>query len=284
MFRLFEFLRSVYILLLFLILEGAAVLYYTHSSSYTQAKMISFSSTVVGGVGGAWGDINSYFKLHSTNQELMGRITELESEVAIYRAQMSDSLLMAMSLHKEEVVEYMAARVVSNSINKPQNYLIINRGLEDGVRVDMAVLTPKNEMVGYVVECSGRFSVVMSMLNTNFRSSGKLDDDEHAGSIGWSGESRYHITMSELSKYTNLYEGAAVVTTGFSQLFPEGVKIGEVESFALNDAQTAYNVNIRLAADISALNEVLVVNNIATAEARYILERVDAGEIGVEEE
>ncbi len=278
MFRIFEFLRSVYLLLLFLALEGAAILYYTHSDSYTHAKMLSMTSSVIGGVGGVWGDITSYFSLHSTNKQLMERIAQLEEDNANYRAQSSDSTLMAMS-YVESNATYLAARVVSNSINKQQNYIIINRGLVDGIRVDMAVLSPSNEMVGYVVDCTDRFSVVMSVLNTEFHSSGKLDDDPHAGSIGWNGRSRYHITMSELSKYAVIQEGAKVVTTGFSKLFPEGVVIGEVESYELNDTQTAYNVQIALSAEISALNEVLVVNNITSAESRYILEQIEAGSL-----
>ncbi|MFI3247628.1 MAG: rod shape-determining protein MreC [Rikenellaceae bacterium] len=279
MFRLFEFLRSIYLLLLFLSLEGAAILYYTHSNSYTQAKILAVPSYVIGGVGSVWGDINSYFSLHSTNRQLLDRIMELESEVFTYKSRMSDSMLMAMNYQDQNEVTYMAARVVSNSINRAQNYMIINRGLDDGVRTDMAILTPSNEMIGYVIECSGHYSIVMSILNSNFRSSGKLEDDDHAGSITWDGESRYHITLSELSKYAVVNEGKEVVTTGFSQLFPEGVKIGEVVSYKLNDAQTAYDVRVKLAADISALNEVLIVNNIAAAEARYILEQIEAGNI-----
>lgn len=281
MFRLFEFIRSIYLLLLFLVLEGAAILFYAHSTSYTEAKMVAFSSSIVGGIGGAWGDAKSYLSLHETNTVLLDRIVELEGEIANYKAYMSDSTLMAMSYYNDAGVNYMAARVVSNSINRPQNYIIINRGLDDGVRIDMAVLTPRNEMVGYIVNCSSRFSVVLSVLNTNFRSSGKLINDDHAGSIRWGGESRYHITMSELSKYTNLQEGAEVVTTGFSQLFPEGVKIGRVTNYHLNATQTAYEVEIELAADISALNEVMIVNNIASAESRYILEQIDSGELEI---
>ncbi len=279
MFKLFEFLRSVYLLLLFLLLEGAAIIYYTHSSSYTQAKILALSSSFVGGIGGAWSDVTSYFTLRRTNKELLGRIIELEDEIALYKTHMSDSLLNVMSYNNESGVKYMAARVVSNSINKPQNYLIINRGLEDGVRTDMAVLTPNNEIVGYVVECTGRFSIVISVLNTSFRTSGRLESGSHAGSIGWSGESRYHVTMSELSKYADLSEGAKVITTEFSQIFPEDVTIGKVIGYELNETQTAYNVEIELASDISSLDKVLVVNNVASVEGRYILEQIESGAI-----
>ncbi len=144
MFRLFEFIRSIYLLLLFLVLEGAAILFYAHSTSYTEAKMVAFSSSIVGGIGGAWGDAKSYLSLHETNTVLLDRIVELEGEIANYKAYMSDSTLMAMSYYNDAGVNYMAARVVSNSINRPQNYIIINRGLDDGVRIDMAVLTPRN--------------------------------------------------------------------------------------------------------------------------------------------
>lgn len=277
MYRLFEFLRSVYIFLLFLLLEGLAVLYYTHSNSYTQARLLSISSSVVGGVGGVWYDINNYFGLRTKNRQLLDRVTQLEQELADIKSIERDSILTAMSSVDELGKRYIAAQVVSNSINKRNNFMILNRGVSSGIREDMAVVTPLYEMVGYVVTCSENFAIVMSVLNCDFHSSGKMDGDSHAGAISWSGEDRYSVTLSEISKYAELKEGADIVSTGFSQLFPEGVKIGTVSRFSLNETETSYVVDVKLSADISAISDVIVVNNISTVEGRELLNSVEGG-------
>ena len=128
------------------------------------------------------------------------------------------------------------------------------------VTTGMGVLSSDGAMVGYVVACSDRHAVAVSILNTSFRASGKLAGDDYFGSIYWTGGDRYHVHMNELSKYADISEGAEVVSTGFSQYFPEGVLIGYVESFSLSDTQMAYDVVIRLAVDVSQLTDVILVD------------------------
>ena len=48
--KLFEFIRSVYVVVLFVVLEAVAVSCYARSSYYTQARLLSRSNQVVGGV------------------------------------------------------------------------------------------------------------------------------------------------------------------------------------------------------------------------------------------
>ena len=76
--------------------------------------------------------------------------------------------------------------------------------------------------------------------------------------------------MNELSKYADIHVGDEVVSTGFSQFFPADVLIGRVESFALTETRTAYEVEIRLAADISALADVILVHNEDLEEVRKL--------------
>lgn len=121
-------------------------------------------------------------------------------------------------------------------------------------------------MVGYVVGCSERYSVVLPLLNTDFRTSGKIVGDDHFGSISWSGSSPYEVDMTELSKYAEIEVGAEVVSSGLSHYFPADVKIGYVESFELNDSQTAYDVKIRLAADMTRLGNVILIENMDFGE------------------
>ena len=55
--------------------------------------------------------------------------------------------------------------------------------------------------------------------------------------------------------------GDTIVSTSFSRYFPAGILIGTVEEFDLNETRTAYTVRVRLAAEMSRLNEVVLVGN-----------------------
>ncbi|MFR9619854.1 MAG: rod shape-determining protein MreC [Rikenellaceae bacterium] len=277
MYKLLEFLRSISIFMLFIIMEGVAIAFYAHSDSYTQAKLLGYSSSVTGGVSGVARGIGDYFSLRRDNDMLLQRIVVLEQQLDHYRQAMSDSMLLAHSTIDEQGVEYHAAHVVSNSINRQYNYLMIDRGYHTGIREGMAVVTPNNEIVGRVIRCAQYYSIVMSVLNRDFRTSGVLANGNYAGSLYWEGRNRYQLRMDDVSKYADIEEGLAVKTAGFSHIFPSGVLVGHVVGYALNSLQTSYSVDIELAVDMSTIDEVLVVNNRRMAEGMQLMSDFESG-------
>ena len=113
--------------------------------------------------------------------------------------------------------------------------------------------------------------VAMSVLNTSFRASGKLVGSDYFGSIYWDGADPHTVVLDELSKYADPQPGQEVVTTGFSQYFPADVLIGWVESAELNETRTAFKVRVRLAAEMSRLTDVILVENRDLTEIRDLL-------------
>ena len=274
MYKLIEFLRRIYVVLLFVAIEAIALDHYASSSYYTQAKILSRAHSVAGGLQSSVFGVKHYFTLRGENETLTQRVAELESELAYYREKevdaMTDSLTMegidSTTLEMLAKYRYTTARIISNSISRSRNFITLNRGLMHGVMEDMAVISPSGMMIGYVVGCSERYSVVLPMLNVDFRTSGKIAGDEHFGSIYWSGSSPYKVEMSDLSKHADIEVGDEVVATGLSHFFPEGIKIGYVESYSINDTQTSYHVTVRLAADMTKLNNVILIENVDYGE------------------
>ncbi|MCM1150819.1 MAG: rod shape-determining protein MreC [Alistipes sp.] len=262
MHKLIEFIRSVYLVVLFVVLEALAIGYYARSTYYTQARLLARSNVAAGAVHEGFAGLHRYFRLEAENRILIERVAELEERLAQYdEAANIDRLrdyMLDLGVSKYRV---MTATVISNSINRSQNFVTINRGRRDGVVPDMAVLAPNGAMLGYVVDCTDRYAVVMPVLNTSFRASGKLAGADYFGSIFWDGADPHVVSFGELSKYAEPRQGQEVVTTGFSQFFPENVLIGWVESFALDEARTSYTVRVRLAADPSRLTDVILVEN-----------------------
>ena len=269
MYKLIEFIRRIYVVLLFILIETIALNYYARSSFYTQAKILAHANSVTGALQQSIFSLRHYFTLRSENEMLAQRVAELENALTIYREQerqmQTDTLTMAAMdstmLASLAQYRYTTARVISNTINSSHNFITLNRGRQHGVLVDMAVVTPDGAMVGYVLECSERYSIVMPMLNTEFRTSGKISGDEHFGSISWNGTSPHRVQMSELTKYSEFEIGDEVIASGLSQYFPEGVRIGYVESLKENENHTSYDVEIRLAADMTRLSNVILIEN-----------------------
>lgn len=260
--KLLEFIRSVYVVVLFVVLEAIAISYYAHSTYYTQARLLARSNQLVGGVHGLFAGVRHYFSLGRENRELLAHVARMKEQLAMYEeaetAARLDGYMQDIGVSKYRI---MTASVTSNTVNRAQNLIVLNRGRRDGVAEEMAVLSSDGAMAGYVVDCTERYAVAMSVLNTSFRASGKLADAEYYGSIYWDRLDQNVVILGELSKYADPKPGQEVVTTGFSQYFPADVLIGWVESASLNETRTAYTVRVRLAAEMSRLNEVVLVGN-----------------------
>lgn len=262
MHKLFEFIRSIYVVVLFVLLEALAVSYYAHATCYTQARLLARSNQVAGGVHGLLAGIRRYFLLGDENRALLAYTAELKERLARYEeAESIAGFDTALAEIGESKYRVMNASVISNTLNRAQNLIVLNRGTRDGVVADMAVVSPDGAMVGYVVDCTERYAVALSVLNTSFRASGKLADSDYFGSVYWDGVDPDVVTLGELSKYSEPQPGQEVVSAGFSQYFPAGVKIGVVESAVLNPTRTSYTARVRLTARIARLTDVLLVEN-----------------------
>ncbi len=271
MYKLIEFLRRTYVVLLFVLIQAIALYVYSGSTSYTRAKILSQTVGLTGGVQGLIADVKSYFGLSSQNEVLARRVAELENELDIYRQQEAAAELAAvtLTLSDEESAEpvrqyeYDVARVISNSINSPHNYITLNKGTAQGITPNMGVVTPDGCMVGYTIACSENYSVVMPMLNVDFRNSGKLEGDNRIGAIVWNGVDPSHVTMNELPDYAQPSVGEEVYGSGLSHYFPVDMKvrIGYVESFTKGRNQTTFDVVVHLATDFASLDYVVLVRN-----------------------
>ena len=274
--KLILFIKRVYVPLLFIIFEIVALRYYAHSSSYAEARLLTASNRIVGGVYGSISGIGDYFGLRRENRLLLDEVARLNNELTRYRENEVYQLLDSLGSEIETKYTYMTARVIRNSVGRMRNFITLNKGLRDGVETDMAVLTPSGAMVGYVISCSERYAVCISILNVDFNASGKLAGDGHSGSIYWDGKSTENVQMHELSKYAAVEVGDTVVSTGYSLCFPEDVAIGYVTSVSADQTTSSYDLELRLAADMTRLNDVVLIKNVDLYELEALEAEADS--------
>ncbi len=296
MYKLIEFIRSTYVVVLFVLFEAITIGHYARSTHHTRARLLAKATQVVGAGHQALAGVRSYFRLERENRELLEYTASLQERLACYEvsydasAQIVPTVYAAtdstaadgadsLRMHRVDVVsptfgggQYRTstAAVVSNTINKSENFLVLNRGIRDGVKREMAVLSTNGAIVGYVVDCTERYAIVLSILSSSFRTSGKLSDSGYFGQIYWDGADPHTVLLGDLSKYADPQPGQEVVTTG-SLFFPDGIAIGRVLDARLDETGTTYTARVELAARLSGLSHVVLVENRDIDEIRQLL-------------
>jgi rod shape-determining protein MreC len=99
----------------------------------------------------------------------------------------------------------------------------------------------------------------MPLLNARFKIGGRLVESDYVCSIYWNGGSRYEVTAIEISKYAEPRKGMVVNVE--SDRLPSDVIIGTIEESEINASKSAYSAELRIAADMQRLSNLLVVEN-----------------------
>ncbi len=269
--KLIYFIRKTGVAIVFVILEIVAIRCYAYSTPYTQARLLVWSNAVVGAVHSTFAGISNYFTLRKENIRLTEHIASLENRIRTLEASLPEEALKVEGVLRK--YEYLSARVISSTTNRSRNFITLDKGVRDGVSADMAVMTPEGYAVGVVVDCSENFAVAKTLLNVDFRIGGVLANEGSHGSVVWRGGDTQVIDFVELSKYAKVQEGDLVQAAGFSHYFPKETIIGNIEVVQLAENGTSYNCEVRLAADMDRLFNVVLVRNTNAGEAQELEEK-----------
>ena len=270
--KLTYFIRKTGVAIVFVILEIIAIRTYAYSTPYTQARLLVWSNSVVRYVHSTFAGVSNYFTLRKENIRLTEHIAELENRIRVLEAVQPKSEVPIEGVLQK--YEYCSARVISSTTNRRRNFITLDKGFQDGVFADMAVMTPEGYAVGVVVDCSENFAVAKTLLNVDMRLGGVLADDGSHGSVVWRGGDTQIINFVELSKYANVKRGDLVRAAGFSHYFPKEVVIGNVEKIDLASSGASYNCKVRLAADMDRLRNVVLIRNNGAGEAQSLEQSV----------
>ena len=173
----------------------------------------------------------------------------------------------------DSTFQYTSARVINNSVNRPFNYITLNKGRKDGIKPDQGIISASG-IVGVVTNVSESYSVGLSVLNRRWSISAKLKKSGYFGSLFWQGNNYRMASLMEIPYHVEISPGDTVVTSGYSSVFPEGIMIGTIQSFDQSEGENYYNIQVELSTDFRALSYVEVVENVNREEINQ-LERVD---------
>jgi rod shape-determining protein MreC len=256
---LLYFLQKQYIYFLFLALEAISLLLLFNNNDYQNNALTTVSNGFAGSVLNMSSNVYEYFSLRRVNRILAEDNAKLHSNhsEAFYKAD-TGSFYQHDTLYKLEY-RYISAKVINNSTNKRNNFLMLNKGHRQGIENHMGVIMG-DRIVGQVVSVSDHFCWVMSLLNKDSRISGKFKKNNQLVNIEWGGGDYQIGDVKEIPKHVVIHKGDTIITSGNSDIFPEGLLIGTIDHFTIAQEENFNYASIRFATDFNSLNfvEVLI--------------------------
>jgi rod shape-determining protein MreC len=274
--NLWQFLIQHFHWLLFLFLEAVSVVLLFSYNSYQGSVWVSSANVVAGMVYQAQASVEHFFSLTDRNRALTEHNIFLERQLDIMRQQRADLKADTAMLQSEELkrlsdFELIPAKVVSNSVNRLDNLITIDKGSADGVKTDMGVVCG-NGLVGVVYLVSSHYAVVIPALNNRSRVSCAIRGHGYFGYLTWTGGDPSRANLEDVPRHARFKKGDWVETSGYSSIFPHGVSVGRIEKIFNSADGLSYRLQIHLSTDFSCLRDVCVINDKDMAERMRLKE------------
>ncbi len=272
--KLFDILKRYDYLLVFVLLVSLSLLLMARTTYYQSSRLAVWTASVVGNWYKGVDGISGYFGLKAENDRLAEENARLRARLAESYISYSDSVFSVHDTVFRQRYTYTEARVMKNSWNQQNNYIMIGKGTEQGIKPDMAVISPDG-IVGVVMSASRHFATVMPVLHSDSRNSVKVLRTGISGSLVWDGKDYRYAQVIDLPTTHQFNEGDTIVTSGLAGDFPEGIPVGYVESAETLKGSGFYKVRIRLATDFNKLDHVYVVDNRFSEEQDKLMKDIE---------
>jgi len=197
------------------------------------------------------------FKLE--NQELLSQVVALEN-----LKKENKSLRQALGLQLEEDFKLALAEIISKDIS--QDFILIDKGVKDGISEDMPVITQQRVLIGRISEVYESFSKVMLISNKESSFDAKISayggsaegrqEKDITGVIKGQGSSK--ILLDFIPREENLSERDVIMTNVLGGIFPEGLLVGKIKQVKRSDVEPFQQAEIEPFFDISQTNNLLL--------------------------
>jgi rod shape-determining protein MreC len=194
--------------------------------------------------------------VRAQNRELKEEIEQMRLEQVRLSedAAQAHRLQNLLAFKEQYIAKTVAAQVIGSSGSDLSRSVYIDKGENDGLKRDMAVITADG-IVGKILLVYPSTSQVLLI---NDQSSGVgviLEKSRLQGVLR--GTANGEVMLERIMSDEQVAPGERVLTSGGDQIFPKGLPVGTVAQVA-NGKDLFLNIKIKPAADLSKLEEVLV--------------------------
>lgn len=255
-------------LTVFILLETAALLTLFNNNAMQRLWIARMSHGFMARTWGATQAVRGYFSLKGQNDSLALENERLREIVRDYRAAERESDPSRRPVVKDDGFKYIPATIIKSGTNSQHNYIILDKGSEDGVVENSGIITSKG-VIGIVDAVSKHYCFAISFLNKELNISARIDSSGAVGPLSWNGLRTDEGVLREIPLQFRYNPGDTIYTSGYSAIFPPDIPLGVAgEAKVINGATN--EIRVRLFQDHSALKYVTIIENTRSREIAEI--------------
>jgi rod shape-determining protein MreC len=206
-----------------------------------------------------WHDYADLRSVRKQNLDLQDQVARLQMEQVQLRqdADQARRLQALLDFKEKFIAKTVAAQVIGTSGSEQSRVIVIDKGSRDGLKPDMAVITPD----GIVGKVKDVFPMSSQVLLINDHDSGAGVILEHSRLQGIvKGTPLGELQINDIMSDEKVEEGEHLITSGGDRIYPKGFSVGAVISATPDHDNDPFQViKIKPSADLSRLEEVIVI-------------------------
>ena len=186
------------------------------------------------------------------NQRLLLQVSVLED-----LKKENQTLREALGINLQKDFEMVFSQIISKDIS--EDFILIDKGLEDNILKDMPVINQERVLFGKVSEVYSNFSRVALITNENSVFDAKTLEKEIYGIV--KGKGNLSLYFDLISRDVELKEKDILITTVLGGKFPQNLLIGEVKRVIKEDTKPFQSADIKPFFDLKKTDNLFVITN-----------------------
>ena len=192
--------------------------------------------------------------LEAENARMQAQIVELQQQLVEF--EILSALLEFARANPDH--QYIGASIIGRDPSPFLNYIIINRGADDGLRRGMPVVT-QNGLAGRVIQVTASAARVSLVTDPITRINVRVEPSRSAAVL--TGSITGDITLEQIPQDAEVNPGNLILTSGLGGNYPANIIVGQVTSVRSRENALFQSASVQPVTDFSDLSIVLVITN-----------------------
>lgn len=153
-------------------------------------------------------------------------------------------------------MEIIPVKIINKGVTPIYNSIMLDGGENLGIKPYTAVFTTRG-IIGKTISVSEKTTTVHLINDVNFRMGVRLQRSRHSGVLEPMTDRAGLI--KEVPKTTPVSIGEAVLTSGYSDIFPKGFPVGKVDQIQEVENSIYKNIVVKFNVNVNTVEEVFVI-------------------------
>ncbi len=196
-------------------------------------------------------------KLNKENEGLRLKIQELSAEKSslLEFKKENEILRTALDIGLEKEFKLQISEVIGKDVF--QDYILVDKGIEDGISENFPVITQEKVLIGKIKEVYNNFSKVLLISNPESSFDAKLSETEIFGIV--KGKGNLGAFLDFIPKEKEIKKGDLVISSSLGGIFPEGLLVGEVTQVEKLDVKPFQTATLKLAFNLGEIEKLFII-------------------------